>query len=124
MDAHPDGVDGFGLYLRHLRRVRDLPVRLGLFGHGDPERDGAALARRVDTLIARKQSRAKAVRAFLCDRRGANGEEVARCALAGLSEASWYATRPMARYYFMLEALVVLRHLRVTGKIEHRAAPH
>lgn len=124
VDAHPDGIDGFGLYLRHLHRVRDLPVRLALFGHGDPERDGAALPRRIDAIVARKQSRAKAALAFLRERGGTSGEEVARCALAGLSTTSWHATRPMARYYFMLEALVVLRHLRVTGKIEHRAAPH
>lgn len=123
VDAHPDGIDGFGLYLRHLHRVRDLPVRLALFGHGDPERDGAALPRRIDAIVARKQSRAKAALAFLRERGGTSGEEVARCALAGLSTTSWRAMRPMARYYFMLEALVVLRHLRATGKIGRRAAP-
>ncbi|MEC4176873.1 MBL fold metallo-hydrolase [Adlercreutzia sp. R7] len=121
VDAHPDGVDGLGLYLCHMRRVRDLPVRLALFGHGDPERDRATLAARIDAIVARKRSRVQAVLAFLCERKGATGQEVARCALAGLSDASWRATRPMARYYFMLEALVVLRHLCATGRVERLA---
>lgn len=121
VDAHSDGVDGLGLYLRHMRRVRDLPVRLALFGHGDSEHDSTALIARIDAIAARKRSRVQAALAFLCERKGATGQEVARCAFAGLSDASWRATRPMVRYYFMLEALVVLRHLRATGRVERLA---
>ncbi|MEC4183244.1 MBL fold metallo-hydrolase [Adlercreutzia sp. R21] len=121
VDAHPDGIDGLGLYLRHMRRVRDLPVRLALFGHGDSERDGAALIARINAIVTRKRSRTQAALAFLHERGGATGQEVARCALAGLSDSSWRATRPIARYYFMLEALVVLRHLRATGRAERLA---
>lgn len=122
VDAHPDEEDGLDLYLRHLNRIGGLPVRIALFGHGEPVRDGAALTVRAEAIAARKRFRAQAALAFLREREGATGQEVARCVFARLSDASWRATRPMARYYFMLEALVVLRHLRAIGRIERHVA--
>lgn len=111
VDAHPDDTDGLGLYLAQLRRIEKLPFRWALFGHGEPVRDGGALRARIAAIRDRKRERIEAVRAFLKKRETTTGEEVARCALAGKSTASWRSLPPMARYYFMLEALVVLRHL-------------
>ena len=118
VDAFAGDGDGLALYGRHLRRIADLPVRLLLPGHGECVADDAAVGARIEAILARKRARVEATRDFLGARgiecrfpSGPCGEDVARCVLAQRSLADWRALTPMSRYYYMLEAWVVLRHI-------------
>lgn len=110
--------DPVGDYLASLRRVRDLPVRVVLPGHGAPFHD---LAGRVDAIVAHHDERlAEMLRAL-------GGDAATAYTVAGRltwrgSAQGWHALSPFQRRMAVTETVAHLEHLVIQGKLgkEHR----
>ena len=99
--------DPLGDYLRSLRIVRGLPVKLVLPGHGAPFTD---LAGRVDALVAHHEQRLQEMVKVLADEEQTAYGLASRLSWRG-SERGWQRLSPFDRLAALSETLAHLEYL-------------
>lgn len=115
IDPLPGKLDAYAMFIETLERLRSLPLRCVLLGHG-----GASyhpLGERVDQIIEKKEHKLERVLEAVKGVPYCTGETAARLSLHRTMEA-WRAFSPMQRYYAMLECFVSIQHLMAQGRIE------
>lgn len=116
IDLPRDGRDMFAAFDGSLSCVDALQPRLLLPGHNDLlTRDETH--ERIDELRAKKHAKLDLFLNAVHDCEFGTGDDIAR-AFSGDDYASWHSRSAMSRYYIMLEAAVMVRHLEEEGRIE------
>jgi glyoxylase-like metal-dependent hydrolase (beta-lactamase superfamily II) len=99
-------------YLDSISRVRDLPVRVVLPGHGRPFQD---LAGRVDEIAAHHQRRLAAMHSLLRTEGQTAYDVAARLSWRG-AEDGWQQLAPFQRRMAVTETIAHLEHLATSGQ--------